>query len=75
MPTPISSSLIRSISTEGPDLLVTFTRGGRTYRYPGAATHHDALLAAPSAGRYFHENVRGLECSECKDGDEGRREG
>lgn len=58
MTTPVKSSNITSVAVEGDDLIVTF-RGGGTYRYRGAARHHDDLVRADSPGKHLRANVMG----------------
>ena len=59
--TPVSSSNIESIGYDEPTkaLHVKFKSGG-TWTYSGddAKAHHDAMLSAPSVGKYFHANVK-----------------
>lgn len=60
-PIPLKSSNLRSVSYD-PDtktLEVEFTNGNR-YQYADVARATvDALIAAPSAGTFFHQHVRG----------------
>lgn len=54
---PVKSSNISAVGVDAGDLVVKFNTG-RTYRYPGKASHFQWLRAAPSAGRYFNQNLR-----------------
>jgi hypothetical protein len=56
--TEVNSSNIAAVEIDGEDLIVTFRSGG-TYRYEGAAHHHDDLVNAESPGRYLHANIKG----------------
>lgn len=62
----VESSMISAVGQEGDDLLVKFKNGGKTFRYPGKASHY-ARLCDPeeSCGKYFHQNLRDCECEEC----------
>lgn len=53
----VTSSNLKLIGTDGPDLLVQF-HGGQQYRYRGAAGEFTSLREAESVGRYFNSNVR-----------------
>lgn len=57
--TPIkASSNIAAVGHDGSALYVQF-HGGGLYRYPTAgADLHQAFLAAESAGKYFHQNIK-----------------
>ena len=55
--TKLNSSNIAAIEKDGKDLIVTFRSGG-TYRYEGAAHHHDEMVSADSPGRYLHANIK-----------------
>ena len=60
--TPVSSSNLHSVGHDGEALYVRF-RGkdgpGRLYRYPTAGReHYEGLLAAPSAGSYFLDQLK-----------------
>lgn len=55
---PMNSSVIDNVSAVGNDLDITF-KGGKTYRYSGAASHATALRGASSAGKYFRANILG----------------
>mgnify|MGYP001255467561 CR=1 FL=1 len=50
------SSVISHAVARGNDLVITFV-GGKTYTYTGASKHAKPLNEAPSAGRYFREQV------------------
>lgn len=52
------SSMINGAMTDGNDLVIEF-KGGKMYRYEGAAHLEQVLSSAPSAGRFFHANIRG----------------
>lgn len=57
--TPVTSSNIAEIGTDGDDLHVKF-KSGAHWKYPGAASHHAEMLKpGVSVGKYFHANVRG----------------
>lgn len=60
--TPVQSSNLHSVGTDGKDLLVQFKgndgKPGSTYRYRGGARHYLPLLASPSAGKYLHTVVK-----------------
>lgn len=58
MPQPIESSVIASYDISGSDLDITF-KGGKTYRYAGAAHLAAGLRTASSAGQFFQSNIRG----------------
>ena len=56
---PVQSSNVHSVGHDGDALLVRFRAiggaPGALYRYPSAGAEHvEALLAAPSAGKYVH---------------------
>lgn len=56
----VTSDAIEGVDHDGDALIIQF-RGGRQYRYPTAgAEHADAIVSADSAGRYFHEHIRGM---------------
>jgi hypothetical protein len=61
--TPLQSSNLHAVGTDGADLLVQFKGKdmgpGQTYRYKGAAEHYYSLMGASSAGSYHHQNVKG----------------
>ena len=54
----INSSLIAAAETRGNDLIVTLKDGNRKYRYAGAAHLAEGLRTAPSAGRFFRQEIR-----------------
>lgn len=56
---PVVSSNIKSIGFEGGAMEIEFANG-RVYRYTGERVkeHYDALIAAPSIGKYFSAHVR-----------------
>ena len=56
----LASSNLRAAGTAGTDLVVAFRKGG-IYRYPGAADLFPELLAAESAGKFFHARIRPRE--------------
>ena len=58
MPTPVNSSNIAHVDIDGDDLVVTF-KNGNSYRYAGAAEHHDSLVGADSPGKYLHAHIKG----------------
>lgn len=55
--TPVKSSNIAAVGRDGDNLHVRFTNGA-THEYTGAGSHYDAMLKAPSVGKYFHTHVR-----------------
>jgi hypothetical protein len=55
---PVDSSALQSVSYHHGCLEITFD-SGHVYRYYGVAQQtFDALLAADSKGRYFHDHIR-----------------
>ena len=54
---PVKSSNLSSVGKEGGDLYIKFN-GGQHWKYPGAASHYDALIGADSPGRHFSQNIR-----------------
>lgn len=53
-----NSSNIAAVAHDGSDLLVRF-KGGGEYRYHGGEAHHvEAILKAPSAGKYFAAHIK-----------------
>ena len=57
----VQSSNLAAVAVDGDDLLIRFRSGAR-YRYPGAVHLAPELLAAESAGKFFHARVRRLPC-------------
>lgn len=56
--TPITSSNLAGAFHDGEDLYLEFNKG-KVYRYLDVpATVFEELLAAESAGRYFHTAIR-----------------
>lgn len=56
--TPVKSSNISGIAHDGQSLWVKFLNG-TLYRYPTAGTDvHTGMLAAESAGQYFHKHIK-----------------
>lgn len=58
---PVVSSQISERGYDAPTktLAIRFTKGGKVYRYlEFTQKHWDAFLKAPSAGKWFHANVR-----------------
>jgi sorbitol-specific phosphotransferase system component IIA len=54
-----NSSSINAIDHDGDSLIIHFASGG-TYKYSDCPViHHEALKNAASAGKYFHQNIRG----------------
>jgi hypothetical protein len=41
------------------ELHVTFHQGGQTHAYPVTPQQYAEFQAAPSAGKWFHANIRG----------------
>ncbi|MHB8817164.1 MAG: KTSC domain-containing protein [Steroidobacteraceae bacterium] len=56
---PVASSNIKAVGYEDGELRIEFTNG-RTYAYTGSTAehHHQEILKAESAGRYFAAHVR-----------------
>lgn len=55
----VSSSSIKSIGREDGVLEIEF-KDGRLYQYPGVSdAEFQALIAAPSIGKHFHQHIRG----------------
>lgn len=55
----VVSSDLNSVGYEGTTLYIRFNSGG-LYSYSGVpASVYQALMSAPSHGRYFHANVKG----------------
>ena len=52
----LNSSCLKAAQGKGSDLFLTFNDGSE-YVYPGQADQLEALVNAPSAGRYFNENL------------------
>jgi len=61
------SSMIKSVGTKGDYLIVTFKKGGATYRYSGLAFEFESLIHAESVGGYFHKNIREQPCQRLRD--------
>jgi hypothetical protein len=56
--TPIESSSIKSIGHDETGLEVEYKNGG-VYHYPGVSKdEHRDLMAAPSVGSHFAQNIR-----------------
>jgi hypothetical protein len=56
--TPVQSSSLHSVGYENGVLEIQF-QGGGVYRYFDVPDRiHQALLAAPSKGRFFNETIR-----------------
>jgi len=57
---PVSSSAIASVGYDAPtSVLEVEFRSGDVYRYfVVPASVHDALMTAPSKGRFFQERIR-----------------
>ena len=56
--TPVKSSNISGVAHDGSSLWVKFLNG-TLYRYPTAGKEvHAGLLAADSAGQYFHAHIK-----------------
>lgn len=57
---PVSSSDISSVGYENGILYIQFHSGGM-YSYSGVpASVYQNLMSAPSKGRYFHANIKGI---------------
>lgn len=54
---PIQSSVIHSVGHNGLKFQVQF-KSGAIYEYDLPVKHYEAMLAAPSAGKYFRDHVR-----------------
>jgi len=63
----LESSMISHVDADGDDLLVRFRNGGKLFRYPGQGKHLDTLKNSESAGKYFHQHLRGETCSACEE--------
>jgi hypothetical protein len=63
---PVASSNIKSVGYEDGTMQIEFTNG-RVYAYTGAKAkeHFDALVSAPSAGKYFAAHVRQCPHTSC----------
>jgi hypothetical protein len=56
--TPVNSSNISGVAHDGQSLWVKFLNG-TLYRYPTAgADLHAGMVAAKSAGQYFHKHIK-----------------
>lgn len=55
--TPVVSSNVAAVGTEGGDLLVQFL-GGVTYRYRGAAAHAGEMIADSSPGGFLNRHIK-----------------
>lgn len=56
--TPLKSSNILSVAHDGVNLHIKFAGGGH-YIYPNCpAEHHQGMIDAPSAGKYFASKIR-----------------
>jgi hypothetical protein len=53
----VSSSNLAAVGRKGEDLIIRFLKG-TSYIYPGAGELFDDLLAAESAGKFFHARIR-----------------
>ncbi len=53
----VTSSMLEAIGVDGADLIVQF-RGGRKYRYRGAASHYDDAMQSESVGRYINGFIK-----------------
>ncbi len=60
--TQLKSSMIAHVDYNAEDktLTVGFHDGGHYTYQDVPQLVHDELVAAPSAGRYFHSNIRGV---------------
>ena len=57
--TPVKSSNIKAIGTDGSKLHIQFHSGGE-WQYDDAAHHHAEMLKpGVSVGGYFHAHIRG----------------
>lgn len=62
--TPVKSSNIAAAGHDGESLWIKFLNG-TLYRYPTAgADLHKGLLAAESAGQYFHQRIKSIHKGE-----------
>lgn len=56
----LNSSMIEAAAHDADGLHLRL-KGGKTYSYPGLdRSHYDALLAAPSPGRHWHQHLKHL---------------
>lgn len=55
----IASSNIKSVGFENGTMHIEFANGS-VYEYTGPRTkeHYDAIMKAPSAGKYFYQHIR-----------------
>jgi hypothetical protein len=59
---PLDSSMLQSAGhDEENDVIEIRFSSGKTYKYRGTADDFQALLSAPSHGKWFNENLRGKE--------------
>lgn len=58
----VQSSNLHAVGTQGKD------GPGSTYRYRGAAHHHDPLIRATSPGSYFHQHVKTMSGEKVEEG-------
>ena len=62
--TPVTSSNIESVGHDGSSLWVKF-KNDTLYRYPTAgADLHAGLIAAESAGSFFHKHIKAVHQGE-----------
>jgi len=54
----VKSTAIASVGADGSDLLVKYNTG-RTYRYTGAGTELNDLVASESVGRFVNSRIIG----------------
>ena len=58
--TPVNSSNIAAAGYEAGQLTIQF-QNGRTFRYSSVPEHvYSSMLQAPSAGKYFYQNIRNV---------------
>ena len=62
---PVSSSNLASVGYEGGILEIEF-KSGLVYQYSGVpASVYEALMSAPSRGKYFSANIRNNSSYPC----------
>ena len=59
--TPVTSSMVAAVGYDPTSRTLEIEyRGGKVYTYAGVTSDvYDALIAAPSKGRYINEHIKG----------------
>ena len=57
---PVQSSTLQSIGFENGVLEIQFHNGGLYQYFDVPAQIHQALISAPSKGKFFAQNIRGV---------------